>query len=93
MATNVPKASYSRDAKAAEFKRIDYVEFYVGNALQAAHFFRTAFGFRPTAYTGLETNVRDRVSFVVEQRNIIRLQRSPEARRAPGKRAVRLRRA
>jgi 4-hydroxyphenylpyruvate dioxygenase len=51
-------------------KRIDYVEFYVGNARQAAHFYCTAFGFTPIAYAGLETGVRDRCSFVLEQSNI-----------------------
>jgi 4-hydroxyphenylpyruvate dioxygenase len=49
---------------------IDYVELYVGNARQAAHFYRTAFGFTPTAYAGLETGVRDRASYVLEQRKI-----------------------
>jgi 4-hydroxyphenylpyruvate dioxygenase len=49
---------------------IDYVELYVGNARQAAHYYRTAFGFTPTAYAGLETGVRDRVSYVLEQRKI-----------------------
>jgi 4-hydroxyphenylpyruvate dioxygenase len=52
------------------FKSIDYVEFYVGNAYQAAHFYRNAFGFTPIAYAGLETGVRDKVSYVVEQRGI-----------------------
>jgi len=49
---------------------IDYVEFYVGNARQAAQYYRTAFGFAPVAYAGLETGVRDRTSFVLEQRHI-----------------------
>ncbi|WP_110515282.1 4-hydroxyphenylpyruvate dioxygenase [Herpetosiphon llansteffanensis] len=49
---------------------IDYVEMYVGNARQAAHYYRTAFGFTPVAYAGLETGTRDRVSFVMQQRNI-----------------------
>lgn len=53
-----------------QLKGIDYVEFYVGNARQAAHFYRTAFGFKPIAYAGLETGVRDRTSYVLEQRNI-----------------------
>ncbi|HEX6287990.1 MAG TPA: 4-hydroxyphenylpyruvate dioxygenase [Herpetosiphonaceae bacterium] len=51
-------------------KGIDYVEFYVGNARQAAHFYRLAFGFKPIAYAGLETGVRDRTSYVMQQRNI-----------------------
>ena len=51
-------------------KGIDYIEFYVGNAHQAAHFYRTTFGFLPVAYAGLETGVRDRVSFIMEQGQI-----------------------
>ncbi|WYL98046.2 MAG: 4-hydroxyphenylpyruvate dioxygenase [Gloeotrichia echinulata IR180] len=53
-----------------QVQKIDYVEFYVGNAQQAAHFFCKAFGFKPIAYAGLETGVRDRSSFVLEQSNI-----------------------
>ncbi|MEO8287637.1 MAG: 4-hydroxyphenylpyruvate dioxygenase [Chloroflexota bacterium] len=49
---------------------IDYIEFYVGNAKQAAHFYRTAMGFNITAYCGPETKVRDRASYVVEQAKI-----------------------
>jgi 4-hydroxyphenylpyruvate dioxygenase len=49
---------------------IDYVEFYVGNAKQAAHFYRTAFGFTPVAYAGLETGVRDRTSYLLTQGQI-----------------------
>src|ERR1700684_3641102 len=45
----------------------DYVEFYVGNARQAAYFYRSAFGMRLTAYRGPETGTRDRASWVVEQ--------------------------
>jgi 4-hydroxyphenylpyruvate dioxygenase len=45
----------------------DYIEFYVGNAKQAAYFYRTAFGFQLTAYAGLETGVRDRASYVLQQ--------------------------
>ncbi|MGH2531753.1 MAG: 4-hydroxyphenylpyruvate dioxygenase [Thermomicrobiales bacterium] len=49
---------------------IDYVEFYVGNAKQAAHFYRTGFGFKLVAYSGPETKVRDRASYVLEQGDI-----------------------
>ncbi|HKQ49003.1 MAG TPA: 4-hydroxyphenylpyruvate dioxygenase [Phycisphaerae bacterium] len=49
---------------------IDHVEFYVGNAHQAAHFYRTMFGFDITAYRGLETGDRLRASYVVEQGKI-----------------------
>jgi len=48
----------------------DYVEFYVGNARQAAHFYRTAFGFRLAAYRGPETGTRDRASYVLAQDKI-----------------------
>jgi 4-hydroxyphenylpyruvate dioxygenase len=49
---------------------IDHVEFYVGNAAQAAYYFTRAFGFTETAYSGLETGRRDRVSHVLEQGRI-----------------------
>lgn len=45
----------------------DYVEFYVGNAKQAAHFYRSAFGFKALAYSGPETGVKDRTSYAVRQ--------------------------
>jgi 4-hydroxyphenylpyruvate dioxygenase len=48
----------------------DYVELYVGNAKQAAHFYKTAFGFQSLAYSGLETGVRDRTSYVLAQGKI-----------------------
>lgn len=48
----------------------DFVELYVGNAKQAAHFYKTAFGFQELAYAGLETGVRDRVSYVLVQDKI-----------------------
>lgn len=63
----------SEDARAKDthhLKGFDHIELYVGNAHQAAHFYRTAFGFKPIAYAGLETNVRDRISFVMEQGQI-----------------------
>lgn len=49
---------------------IDHVEFYVGNAYQAANFYRTMFGFNIDAYSGLETGVRDRASYVLTQHHI-----------------------
>jgi 4-hydroxyphenylpyruvate dioxygenase len=48
----------------------DYIEFYVGNAKQAAHFYKTAFGFQSLAYAGLETGLKDRVSYVLKQDKI-----------------------
>jgi 4-hydroxyphenylpyruvate dioxygenase len=49
---------------------VDYIEIYTGNAKQACHFFCTAFGFKPVAYSGLETGNRETVSFCLKQRNI-----------------------
>jgi 4-hydroxyphenylpyruvate dioxygenase len=46
------------------------VEFYVGNAKQAAHYYKTAFGFQSLAYAGLETGMRDRASYVLKQDKI-----------------------
>ena len=48
----------------------DYIELYVGNAKQAAHFYKTAFGFQSFAYKGLETGSRDSVSYVLKQDKI-----------------------
>lgn len=48
----------------------DYVELYVGNAKQAAHYYKTAFGFQELAYAGLETGMRDRTSYVLVQDKI-----------------------
>lgn len=48
----------------------DYVEFYVGNAKQSAHYYKTAFGYQSLAYTGLETGVKDRASYVLKQDKI-----------------------
>jgi 4-hydroxyphenylpyruvate dioxygenase len=48
----------------------DYVEFYVGNAKQAAHFYMSAFGFGQVAYAGPETGVKNRVSYLLEQNKL-----------------------
>lgn len=60
-------------AKAQDFLPIngtDFIEYYVGNAKQAAHFFKTAFGFQSEAYAGPETGMRDRASYVLKQNKI-----------------------
>ena len=66
----------------------DYVEFWVGNAKQAAHYYRSAFGFQLVCYRGPETGVRDRASYLLQQGKIrfvlttaIRPDLSPEAGR------------
>ncbi|NOX84408.1 MAG: 4-hydroxyphenylpyruvate dioxygenase [Chlorobi bacterium] len=56
--------------KSLPIKGTDYVEFYVGNAKQAAHFYQSAFGFQPVAYAGLETGLKDRTSYVLRQDKI-----------------------
>src|SRR6476659_2346934 len=65
----------------------DYIEFYVGNAKQAAHYYRAAFGFQLVGYRGPETGVRDRASYLLAQGKIrfvlttaIRADLSPEAK-------------
>lgn len=74
--TTVKNYSYSGEKvfeKAQDFLPIngtDYVELYVGNAKQAAHYYKTAFGFQSLAYRGLETGSRDRTSYVLQQGKI-----------------------
>ncbi len=68
-----PHALLHADEKAPEAQDFmpllgtDHVEFYVGNAKQAAHFYRTAFGMSLVAYSGPETGQHDRASYVVQQ--------------------------
>ncbi len=64
---------YDKPAETKDFlplKGTDYIELYVGNAKQSAHFYKTAFGFQSVAYAGPETGVRDRVSHVLQQDKI-----------------------
>ncbi len=61
----------------------DYVELYVGNAKQAAHFYKTAFGFQSVAYSGLETGQKDRVSYVLQQDKIRLVLTSPMGKGGP----------
>ena len=51
-------------------KSVDHIEFFVGNAKQAAHFYQSGFGFVNTAYSGLETGNRETASYVMEQGKI-----------------------
>ena len=48
----------------------DYVEFFVGNAKQAAHFYQSGFGFQLVGYRGPETGTRDRASYLLQQNRI-----------------------
>lgn len=61
----------------------DYVEFYVGNAKQAAHFYKSAFGFQSYAYRGLETGSKDSVSYVLKQDKIKLILTTPLSSKNP----------
>ena len=67
MATFAPSTTVETNKDFLPLKGTDHVEFYVGNARQAAHFYRTAFGMSLVAYSGPETGVRDRASYVLQQ--------------------------
>ena len=71
MSTTIP--NHSKANKNHDFLPLqgtDYVEFYVGNAKQAAHFYKTAFGFQSLAYAGPETGMKDRASYAVRQNKL-----------------------
>ncbi|GAB2814795.1 4-hydroxyphenylpyruvate dioxygenase family protein [Ferruginibacter profundus] len=65
-----PQAPVSLTTDFLPLQGTDYVEFYVGNAKQAAHFYKTAFGFQSLAYAGPETGVKDKVSYVIRQNKL-----------------------
>jgi 4-hydroxyphenylpyruvate dioxygenase len=68
--TSDPKISNNVNADFLPLHGTDYVEFYVGNAKQAAHFYKTAFGFQSLAYAGPETGMMDKVSYVISQNKL-----------------------
>ncbi|MBK8004869.1 MAG: 4-hydroxyphenylpyruvate dioxygenase [Gemmatimonadetes bacterium] len=70
MATQVLSTSATPVADPFPINGTDYVEFYVGNAKQASHYYRTAFGFQLVGYRGPETGVRDRASYLMVQGKI-----------------------
>ena len=65
-----PRPTLPSDGDRMPVHGIDHLELYVGNAAQAAYYFTNAYGFTETAYSGLETGRRDRVSHVLEQGRI-----------------------
>ncbi|MCI5080142.1 MAG: 4-hydroxyphenylpyruvate dioxygenase [Saprospiraceae bacterium] len=67
--SDIPKI-YEDAADFMPIKGTDYVEIYVSNAKQAAHYYKSAFGFQSLAFAGLETGVKDRESFVLVQDKI-----------------------
>ena len=64
------KSSVQQQTDFLPLQGTDYVEFYVGNAKQAAHYYMSAFGFQAIAYAGPETGVKDRASYVVRQHKL-----------------------
>ena len=65
-----PKTSSSTETDFLPLQGTDYVEFWVGNAKQAAHYYKTAFGFQSLAYSGPETGVKERASYVIRQNKL-----------------------
>jgi 4-hydroxyphenylpyruvate dioxygenase len=65
-----PKPSTSAETDFLPLQGTDYVEFYVGNAKQAAHFYKTAFGFQSLAYSGPETGTKEKASYVIRQNKL-----------------------
>jgi 4-hydroxyphenylpyruvate dioxygenase len=67
---STPSVKHGAQADFLPLKGTDHIEFYVGNAKQAAHFYESAFGFELVAYAGPETGLRDRASYVMQQGKI-----------------------
>ncbi|MFD2563366.1 4-hydroxyphenylpyruvate dioxygenase [Aquimarina rubra] len=81
MSTNINSQNLEKVVPQAEdflpLLGTDHVELYVGNAKQAAYYYQTAWGFQPIAYAGLETGLKDRVSYVLRQDKITLVLTSP----------------
>src|SRR5688572_561798 len=60
----------TEEADFLQIKSIDHIHFWVGNAKQAMYYWWKAFGFRPVAYSGLETGNREFASYVLESGKI-----------------------
>ena len=65
-----PGTKQNTDSDFLPLEGTDYIEFYVGNAKQSAHYYMSAFGFHALAYAGPETGVKDRASYAVRQHNL-----------------------
>jgi len=81
MSTNITPQNLEKTVPQAEdflpLLGTDYVELYVGNAKQSAYYYQHAWGFQPIAYAGLETGLKDRVSYVLRQDKITLVLTSP----------------
>jgi len=67
---HINKNAYAEAQDFLPIKGIDYVEFWVGNARQASAYYRALWGFTPVAFSGLETKVRDRASYLIVENDI-----------------------
>ena len=65
-----PKKKPATEKDFLPLQGTDYIEFYVGNAKQAAHFYKTVFGFQSLAYSGPETGTKERVSYAIRQNKL-----------------------
>ncbi len=70
MKENTNEAALGNGLHDSLFEGFAYIELYVGNAHQAVHYYRTAYGFKPIGFMGMETGVRDRASYILSQNNI-----------------------
>ena len=70
METTIAAPKPSTETDFLPLQGTDYVEFYVGNAKQAAHFYKTAFGFQSLAYSGPETGTKEKASYVMRQNKL-----------------------
>ena len=61
-----------------------HIEFYVGNAKQSVHYYRSAFGFKPYAYAGPETGIKDQVSYVLKNNKQFFVFTTPLSSNHPG---------
>ncbi len=72
-----PKKAPSAEKDFLPLQGTDYIEFYVGNARQAAHFYKTTLGFQSLAYSGPETGTKDRATYAIRQNKLTFLLTTP----------------
>jgi 4-hydroxyphenylpyruvate dioxygenase len=72
-----PKEAPAAEKDFLPLQGTDYIEFYVGNAKQAAHFYKTVFGFQSLAYSGPETGTKEKASYAIRQNNLTFLLTTP----------------
>ncbi len=77
MTATIPSPAPSETHDAFPINGTDYIEFWVGNAKQSAHYYRAAFGFELVGYRGPETGVRDRASYLLQQDKVRLVLTSP----------------